>query len=306
MLRTLMGVTLFILAGSISEAGGLPAVEVTASRLNARSGPSTNTSVIAVLEQGQAYPEVRRSGPWAQLQLGGQLAWCHGDFLVPGTQSVVTVTATSLNVRSGAGTAYRTLGQLSRGQSVAILAARGVWREISYRGRGAWVHGSFLRGSGAGVSASPTQSPASAPRRSRAGLIQLPVSGLGYYAYGAAYKRWGTERLVYAVERIARRWARESRARLGIGNISLENGGYMAPHSSHQRGVDVDVIPVRRDGREDGVTIYQSAYSRQLTQRVIDLFHDELSTRVILFNDPTIRGVMSWAGHDNHFHVSVN
>lgn len=79
----------------------------------------------------------------------------------------------------------------------------------------------------------------------------------------------------------------------------------MAPHSSHQRGVDVDIIPQRTDGREDGVTIYQGAYSRYYTQVLIDRFRAQISTRVILFNDSRVRGVQYWAGHHNHFHASV-
>jgi murein endopeptidase len=93
---------------------------------------------------------------------------------------------------------------------------------------------------------------------------------------------------------------------MGVGNISLERGGYMAPHSSHQRGVDVDIIPVRTDGREDGVTIHQAAYSRSRTQSLLNLVWAELSIRVILFNDGGVTRVQYWPGHDNHFHVSIN
>ena len=93
---------------------------------------------------------------------------------------------------------------------------------------------------------------------------------------------------------------------MGVGNISLENGGYMAPHSSHQQGVDVDVRPMRTDGQEAGVTIHQSAYSRSRTQALVSDFRRELSIRIILFNDSGVSGVRYWSGHDNHFHVSMN
>ena len=94
--------------------------------------------------------------------------------------------------------------------------------------------------------------------------------------------------MIYGVERAAARWARERRDRIGVGNISRPGGGPFPPHSSHREGVDVDVAPVRADGKELPVTIYDAQYSRAWTQRAIQLMREEIPTRTVLFNDSAI------------------
>ena len=88
--------------------------------------------------------------------------------------------------------------------------------------------------------------------------------------------------------------------------MSLRGGGPISGHSSHQKGVDVDVRPMRGDGQEAPVTIFDSAYSPSLTQELVNLIRANpvLQVRTILFNDKQVSGVTSWSGHDNHLHVS--
>ena len=179
---------------------------------------------------------------------------------------------------------------------MAVQGSSGSWRKISFGGRQAWCHGSYLGGSGSsGGSTRPT---------SRRGFIQLAASGRGFYNYSPASDRWGTTRLIYGLERIGRRWSGQG-PRMGVGDISLANGGPMPGHVSHQLGVDVDVKPVRNDGSTAPVTIYQSAYSRTLTQRLLNLFVAELRIRLILFNDTRTRPTQTWPNHHNHFHARI-
>jgi uncharacterized protein YraI len=296
------------------EAAPLGSKKVTARALNVRSGPGTGYRVMEVITRDQVYPALEKRGSFLKLQIGEQSGWAHGSYLSSTSTRIYRVSASALNVRSGSGTQYRVLGRLARGAYISVRGANGVWKNFNFDGGSAWVHGNYLTSvSGtAPASPAPTATPApatpapTASRRSRAGFIQLQSSGVGFYAYGAAYKRWGAPHVVYAIQRTGRRWQQINRTRFGVGNISLENGGYMAPHSSHRRGVDVDIIPMRSDGREAGVTIYQSAYSRYWTQKLIDMYRSELSIRVILFNDSSVRGVQYWSGHDNHFHASAN
>lgn len=153
---------------------------------------------------------------------------------------------------------------------------------------------------------------------SRRGFVQLPAGGRveGYYCYGPAARRWGTEELVYGLMRSARSWvAAPRRPRLGIGDLSLENGGPIysisngqrrLAHQTHQTGRDADVRPLRNDGLEGPVTIQSPAYSRSLTQAAVDLFRSaSLGADDVLFNDGAVRGRRPVRGHDNHLHVSV-
>lgn len=278
-------------------------MRVTLDSLIIRAAPNPNASVVAIAKKDQVYPAIRWTGSWLEIQIGAGRAYAYGLYLAPTTTPVFQVKADVLNIRSGPGSQYRVLASFRRGAYLAVRGSSGPWRNFNFEGASAWVHGDYLQALGsAPINTSP---PSSARPRSRVGFIQLAASGAGFYAYGAAYKRWGTPRLVYALERAARRWSQESRTRMGVGNISLENGGPIPPHVSHQQGLDLDVIPMRLDGREDGVTIYENSYSRSKTQRIIDLISSEIRPRVILFNDSRTRGTQSWPGHDNHFHFST-
>jgi murein endopeptidase len=156
---------------------------------------------------------------------------------------------------------------------------------------------------GAGLFALPDD--AEARTRSGRGFIQLKGSGTGFGAYSLPSKRWGVPRLVYGVERAAARWQHPQRPRMMIGNISLRNGGRLPPHVSHRDGVDVDILPLRRDKLATNVVVGQRAYSRTRTRTVMTLIRQEVRVRLILFNDRGIGGTIPWPGHSNHFHTRV-
>lgn len=285
------------------DARAVEAMEVTADGVNVRTGPGTQHGALGQANAGQAYPVLTRSGSWAELQFGSRTGWAHSSNLRASSDAVEVVTAVALNVRTGPSTRYRDVGTLARSTPVVVRSEQGGWKRIDFAGRSAWVHGSFLADAGTGpVSPVPPTRP-----RSRAGFIQLAAAGEGFYCYSPANRRWGTPTFVYGIERVARRWAREQpgRPRLGVGDISLMNGGDISGHVSHERGVDADFRPVRNDGREDPVAWTQSSYSRADTQRVIDLFADELSLVYVFFNDRRTRRTTPWPNHDGHFHVRI-
>ncbi|MFQ6112925.1 MAG: SH3 domain-containing protein, partial [bacterium] len=58
----------------------------------------------------------------------------------------VMVTARVLNVRSGAGTKYRKVAKIFKGQKFEALEKRGSWRKIKLKnGKKGWVHGNYVR-----------------------------------------------------------------------------------------------------------------------------------------------------------------
>lgn len=136
---------------------------------------------------------------------------------------------------------------------------------------------------------------------------QLPASGPGFYSYAPSSRRYGIPETIRTLQQISSTWAaaHPSGARIGFGDISLQGGGPISGHASHQKGVDVDVRLMRNDGKEEP-TVYQSAnYSRALTQQLIDLIRANgvLRVQYIFFNDPQAKGVSKWPNHDNHLHV---
>jgi conjugal transfer mating pair stabilization protein TraG len=92
-------------------------------------------------------------------------------------------------------------------------------------------------------------------------------------------------------------------APVGIGDMSFEHGGPMAPHNSHQDGRCVDIRPLRSDKRNSPVTISDAHYDRESTRALVVALLAHGNVCKILFNDHQISGVIPWAGHDNHFHV---
>jgi hypothetical protein len=130
----------------------------------------------------------------------------------------------------------------------------------------------------------------------------LPQSGRSYYTYGRDEKRFGSPSVIASVKQIASS-LHSMGITIGIGNISLKEGGRMRPHSSHQRGVDVDFRPLRKDKRQLPTNIHSADYSRSLTEKLISAIRDDVNLDLILFNDPDIPGIKYWSGHDNHIHV---
>jgi uncharacterized protein YraI len=310
-----------------------PAIDVlrvTAGALNARSGPGTSYSPVAVILKGQTYSALERNGPWVRLQIGARAAWSHKDYLTHDYWALGSryITQSQLNVRTGPSTRYRVVGMVPYRTPVAVQRLRGDWAQISYEGRTAYVWAGRLSRTYPGTAPTPASAPpastptastptASAPTasappstpsrpRSRVGYIQLAAAGRGFESYAAAHKRWGRPELVYGIERAAARWATERRDRIGVGDLSLKNGGPIYPHASHQRGIDVDIALVRADGKELPVTIFSSQYSRTWTRRAIELLRAEIPTNVVYFNDSGVPGVVWSSGHDNHLHLRMS
>lgn len=144
--------------------------------------------------------------------------------------------------------------------------------------------------------------------RTRGLFQQLPASGAGYNCYGQVHKRYGHPKVIQALQYTANEWAKRypNGPHIGIGNISLQGGGPMAPHSSHQHGLDVDISPVASSNEEIPLTWQAPKYSRQRTQELVNLIRSNvvLGIKTILFNDPNVTGVEYWDGHDDHLHVS--
>lgn len=135
---------------------------VATGNVNVRSGPSTGYSKIGKLKKAQIISVVSESGDWAEINLpqNGK-GYVHKDYISPVCNSAVTLqidmpstdlgsvgaaTATAnVNVRQGSGTNYKKLGQLRKGQTVAVWNINGKWAEITWTGsqRG-YVHTDYL------------------------------------------------------------------------------------------------------------------------------------------------------------------
>jgi hypothetical protein len=137
----------------------------------------------------------------------------------------------------------------------------------------------------------------------------LPLNGTGYTTYGGAANCWGTPETIASLQRLGEKWAGKGEGYdlIGIGDISLQGGGEMPGHSSHQAGVDVDIQLVKVDGTR-GTNIFDGEYSQDKTRELIQAILATGEVELIYFNDADLidefAGVVKkLSGHNNHLHV---
>src|SRR5215217_5911591 len=138
--------------------------------------------------------------------------------------------------------------------------------------------------------------------------VRLPTPGPGYYSYHPRTpNQFGLAETIRAIQAIGAAWSRAypKGPKLGIGDISRKGGGKFDKHKSHQCGVDVDIRPIRGDGRAGPVTVKDPAYSRELTQELVRVIRANgvLPVQYIFFKDKAVTGVSYEVTHYKHLHV---
>jgi murein endopeptidase len=130
------------------------------------------------------------------------------------------------------------------------------------------------------------------------------------------WRRFGTERLVLTIRCVLAAHAAAWRAtsRVGVGDLSLPRGGPFGRrygglgHSSHQNGLDADVLYPRVDlcecPPED-----RSLVDRPRAQDLVDRFVAAGAEYVFVGRSLRLRGprgvVVPWPHHDDHMHVRL-
>lgn len=156
------------------------------------------------------------------------------------------------------------------------------------------------------------------PKDSR-GYFMLPQApeDAGYYVYGTPDRgraHYASPRLLSVIFYIEREWQAIDDRKFGIGNISIAGGLPYDEHRSHQKGIEVDIRPIRKDnlvGQGARVTRFDSAHDRDATIKLIRLFADHPMVKIIYFNDDKVQQVIggsrvkSLKRHDDHFHVDL-
>ena len=142
-------------------------------------------------------------------------------------------------------------------------------------------------------------------------LPQAPMDS-GYYVYGdlnnkpanGAYQ-YAHPVMMTAILRVALEWQAIDSRRIGVGDISLAGGVKTPDHETHRSGLEVDIRPMRKDGKELRVNWWDPEYDKEGTMKLIELFRSFASVKKILFNGPDIPFVGKWHDHDNHFHLEL-
>lgn len=135
---------------------------VTCGALNVRSGAGTNYPRIGGLSKGQTVQVYEASNGWLKIAYGSGYGWISQQYTdyktdeptqpeQPSTKQG-TITAESLNVRTGPGTSYESIGYLHNGDKVTILGESNGWYKIDFNGREAWVSGKYVTVDGGSTS----------------------------------------------------------------------------------------------------------------------------------------------------------
>ena len=152
---------------------------ITADAVNFRSGPSTSYSSLGSFNKGDKVECLGTSGSWVKVKYNNKTGYVYGSYV--GNYATITqyVTATTLNVRSGAGTSYSVLGSLSKGTKVEVISTTNGWSKINYNGSIGYVSSQYLSSSSTDSSTSTTSSSVNK-------VISLAKSLLGKsYVWGA-------------------------------------------------------------------------------------------------------------------------
>jgi murein endopeptidase len=155
--------------------------------------------------------------------------------------------------------------------------------------------------------------------------VKLPPNGRHYFTWDPVkhespsppWRRWGTDDLVRTVLRVIHEYARAHPAapRVGIGDLSLPEGGYFGPeigggigHATHQNGLDADLYyPIRPD--EERAPLRVDEIRMRLAQDLVDRFVAAGADTIYVGPNTPLTGppgvVVPLANHDNHLHVRI-
>lgn len=115
--------------------------------LTIRAGAGTSYKAVGYIPGGTTVNITQVSGNWGKLTYKGVTGWSSFTYLSPTSQQVnkkYKVTATSLRIRSGAGTSYTTLGYIPNGAVVTVTTISGNWAKLTYNGITGWSSLDYL------------------------------------------------------------------------------------------------------------------------------------------------------------------
>ncbi len=174
---------------------------VTASALNVRSGPSTKNHKIGMVVKGNRLTVLEKVGEWYKIEYNGITGYVHGGYIKlestsaqppsSNTGNVIargTVTASSLNVRAGAGTSFKAIGKLAKNAKVDILEKVGAWYKIKYGSTVGYVHGDYVRLDASSNTGSRGEQAASVGIVTASGLNVRSGPGTNYSKIGILYR----------------------------------------------------------------------------------------------------------------------
>ena len=130
------------------------------------------------------------------------------------------------------------------------------------------------------------------------------------YSVGNGAANWATGSSIGALEATAAAVAAKGYGRIAVGDASLEHGGNIPGHQTHEVGLDIDIRLLRKDHQQCryGMTYRLSTYDRNANRALIRAIRAAAPghVKLIYFNDPVLiaQGLTThFPGHDDHLHI---
>ncbi len=183
-------VGMIVMTGLLSLQVNAATITVKTDALNVRQQPSTNSQVIGVVYNGEKLELLDNNGEWATVKYNNNTAYVAQQYIsIDGAaaQKKLYVTASNLNIRSGAGTGFSVLTQAPYGSELTLVETTSAsWYKVTYNGVTGFVSADYVRSeriTGNTTSRSGVRTSAS----DNASLIEFAKKYLGLpYRYGGS------------------------------------------------------------------------------------------------------------------------
>lgn len=179
--------------------------------LNVRKGAGTNYAVIGSLKNGAKVEILEKGSTWYKIKYGSGTGYVHKQYIkilsstptnpsnppkndppthaTPPQDKYGRVTASKLNVRTGAGTKNKRVGYVYKGNRVKILATSGAWYKISYGNLTGYAHSDYIQLENTSTTPSkPVETPSTSGKQGVVTASSLIVRS----GRGTSYSRLGS------------------------------------------------------------------------------------------------------------------
>ncbi|MEK5214762.1 N-acetylmuramoyl-L-alanine amidase [Psychrobacillus sp. FSL H8-0487] len=131
-------------------------VSTTSPDLNIRSKPTSNSTIVNTVSQNTELLTYGLYNGWYLVKVDNIPGYISATYTKDATKPEVTVpdnlgnltgkvTAASLNVRSGPGASYASVGSLTKGKVVTVESLNGAWAKVKYAGGQGYVSKTYLK-----------------------------------------------------------------------------------------------------------------------------------------------------------------
>ena len=124
---------------------------VTATSLNVRSGPSTDSSFLFSVKKNDKVTILKSENGWYKISTAnGHEGWASSEYISTNISDTnqqsnkKVVNVDNLNMRNGASTSYRVIMKLNKGTVIEIISESNGWAKIKHDGRIGFVASKYL------------------------------------------------------------------------------------------------------------------------------------------------------------------